>query len=168
MKRTLLCSVLSLFSFLLYAQDANVSVSNLTSNCYYAGYDTATHKVTGLNFEVLADGDNSSNIIPDFVVKAYLWATPAEDGQQPIYVATYNVSGFHQIGSRDFSNLTIDLSQVSDIPDGTYRLGIYVDANDDIPNPPDDPSDNTYLLQAGNGNNNIVYKAGGWGSDEGW
>lgn len=149
-----LFAMLILSTTTIMAQDANVALSNLSSNNYYAEYDENTMTVNDLAFTVTSDGNNSTNIISDFVVKAYLWAQPEESGQDPVYVATFNIEDMPQMTARDYEVEQIDLSG-QDIPDGTYRLGLHVDANDDIANPPDDPDDNAYLIEAGNGDNEI-------------
>lgn len=121
-------------------EDANVSLSNLSSNSYFDSYDDNTKTVNGLNFLTLADGSNSSYVTPAFSIKVYIW-----DGSNPTFVKTFNCPGIYHFGSQTYSNETVDLSGLS-LPAGTYQLGIYVDADDDIPNPPDDPNDNAYLL----------------------
>lgn len=122
-------------------EDVNVSLSNLSSNNWFQNYDDNTKTVNNLNFEVLSDGNNSLDYVTPFVVKVYIY-----DGSNPTFVKSYNINDMNQLSALDFSNQTVDLSDLS-LPAGSYRLGIYVDANDDIPNPPDDPSDNASLLQ---------------------
>lgn len=121
-------------------EDANVSLSNLNSNSYFGSYDDNTKMVSDLNFMVLADGSNSSYVTPAFTVKVYIY-----DGSDPTFVKTYNDAGIYHFGSKTYSNESVDLSSLS-LPAGTYRLGVYVDADDEIPSPPDDPADNAFLL----------------------
>lgn len=138
------------------AQDANVSVSNLSNNVYYTGFDANTQVISGINFEVLSDGDDSNKIISDFEVSLYLIGCDANGnitGSNPVVIKTYSVSGFQQLHSIDYVDETVDLKQVSNIADGTYRLGVWVNSNDGVPNPPDDPSDNAFAMTLnGNGN----------------
>lgn len=131
-------------------EDVNVSLSNIASNNWFQSYDNSTKTVNDLNFMVLTAGTNSSNYVTPFVVKVYIW-----DGSNPHFVQTYSVNSANQMNALTFSNKTIDLSSLG-LPAGTYRLGVYVDGNDDIPNPPDDPSDNAYLLPG-----NINFTPGG-------
>lgn len=121
-------------------EEANVKLSNLSSNSYFNSYDDNSKMVNGLNFMVLVDGSNSNYVTPAFTIKVYIW-----DGSSPHYVKTFNDAGIYHFGSRTYSNESVDLSSLS-LPAGTYRLGVHVDADDDISNPPDDPNDNAYLL----------------------
>lgn len=129
--------------------DANVSLSNVTSNTYFDNYNDNTKMVNGLNFEVLCDGTNSDDVTNPFTIKVYIW-----DGSNPTFVETFNDPGINHFGGHEYTNKTVDLSSLQ-LPAGTYRLGVVVNADGDIPNPPDDPSDNAGLLEG-----NIVFTPG--------
>jgi|GEM_PF-1424967 len=134
-----------------FAQDANVSISNLSSNNGYSTYDNSTKMVSGLFFEVLSDGNNSNNIISTFQVSVYLLAcdnTGTPTSTTPIIAKTYIVSGMQQMHALDYSNESVDLTQTSNLPDGMYRMGVWVNSDGGVPNPPDDPSDNASLIQS--------------------
>ena len=144
--------------FAVAAQDANVILDGF--NSYYNTYDNNTKNITGIVVEVGADGTNSSNYISsDFLVSLYLLPcdnTGSVTGNTPIIIATYTVNGgtLHQMGTYTFSNQTVDLSQVSGLADGLYRMGAWVNSDPTgtgIGNPPDDPSDNAGLLQSNSG-----------------
>jgi hypothetical protein len=134
-------------------EDANVSLGNLSGNFYFDSYDNNTKTVKKLNFVVLADGTNSARVTPEFTIKVYIW-----DGSTPHFVKTFNDNGLYHFGSRDYVDQDIDLSGLQ-LPAGTYRLGVFVDADDDIPNPPDDGDDNAYLAAG-----DINFTPGGGGS----
>ncbi|HEY8399710.1 MAG TPA: CARDB domain-containing protein [Cytophagaceae bacterium] len=139
-------------------ENANVKLSNLSSNSYYTGYNESTGVISGINFMVLADGSNSNYYVPEFKVKLYLYKSNSD----PIfYIKTYTISDLKHMGGYTFEDIDIDLNEVDGLPAGTYRLGVHVDADDDIPNPPDKTDDNAYLLQNENGSNDIVFSGGG-------
>jgi hypothetical protein len=146
MKKILLS--LSMFAMMgaASAQNSNVSVSNLSSNSYYGGYNNSTKMITGINFEVLADLKTSSDdVLDDFEVSLYLW-----DGNNPIIIKTYTISGMHQASAMDYTNESVDLSKVNNLSDGQYRLGVWANSNIGIPQPPDDGSDNAFLIKVDN------------------
>src|ERR1700756_4076713 len=153
MKKIYLLASLA-FTLNAFAQDANVALSNLNSNNGYSGYDNSTKIVSGLFFEVLSDGNNSNNIISDFQVSIYLLACDNSGNptsSTPIIAKIYPVTGMQQMHALNYSNESVDLSQVSGLADGTYRLGVWVNSDNGVPNPPDDPSDNAGLLQSNTG-----------------
>ncbi len=140
------------------AQDANLSFGNLSS--YYNTYDNNTKMITGIELVVGADGSNSNNYISsDFETSLYLLAcdmSGSPTSSTPIIIATYTLTGgtLHQMGTYTWSNQSVDLSQVSGLPDGTYRMGAWVNSNasgNGIGNPPDDQSDNAGLMQGSGG-----------------
>lgn len=120
-------------------EDANVYVGNLSSSLYWDSYDDNTKILNNLNFSVYADGSNSNYVTPPFAIMVYVW-----DGSNPTFVQTYNDAGIYHFGARDYANQDIDLSDLQ-LPAGAYRIGVYVDANDDIPDSADDPGDNAAL-----------------------
>lgn len=143
-------SLLSGWSFGQTVEDANVLLGNLSGSLYWDSYNDNTKTVSNLNFSVYADGSNSDYVTPPFTIKVYLW-----DGSNPTFVHTYNDPGIHHFGGRDYQNQTIDLSDLS-LPAGSYRLGVFVDADDAIPGSTDDPADNAYLAEG-----EINYTPGG-------
>jgi hypothetical protein len=153
MKKIYLLASLA-FTINAFAQDANVSLSNLNSNNGYASYDNSTKIVSGLFFEVLSDGNNSNNLISDFQVSIYLLAcdnSGSATSSTPIIAKIYPVHGMQQLHSLDYSNESVDLSQVSGLADGTYRMGVWVNSDGGVSNPPDNPNDNAGLIQSNAG-----------------
>jgi len=153
MKKIYLLASLA-FTINAFAQDANVSLSNLNSNNGYSGYDNSTKTISGIFFEILSDGDNSNNIISDFQVSLYLLEcdnSGSPTSSTPVIIKVYQITGMQQLHSLDYSNESVDLSQVSGLSDGTYRLGVWVNSDNGVPNPPDDPNDNAGLIQSNAG-----------------
>ncbi|MFL5729622.1 MAG: hypothetical protein ACJ75J_09075, partial [Cytophagaceae bacterium] len=146
-KIKLLCAVfMGMLSFA-QAQDANVSLSNISSNNGYTGYSNGT--ISGIYFEVLSDGNNSNNIISDFEVSLYLLpcnASGSTTGSNPIVIKTYSITNMQQLHSIDYDHESVDLNTVSGLSDGTYRMGVWVNSNIGVPQPPDDGSDNASLV----------------------
>lgn len=154
------------------AQNANVYFSNLGSNSYFTGYNTSTQVISGINFMLLADGTNSTFTVPSFKAKLYLLECDNSGtaiSSTPFYIATYTVNNLKQMGSVTYENESVNLNQASGLPSGTYRLGIHVDADDNIPNPPDNTDDNAGLFTLnGDGNKSesiITFTAGNTGGD---
>jgi len=153
MKKIYLLASLA-FTVNAFAQDANVSLSNLSSNNGYSSYDNNTKIISGLFFEVLSDGNNSNNIISDFQVSIYLLPcdnSGSPTSSTPVIAKIYPITGMQQMHALDYSNESVDLSQVSGLADGTYRMGVWVNSDGGVPNPPDDPSDNAGMLQSNAG-----------------
>lgn len=153
MKKIFTIAAAALLSGMVWGQtveDANVLLGNISGSLYWDSYDDNTKIVSNLNFSVYADGTNSDYVTPAFTIKVYIW-----DGSNPTFVYTINDPGIHHFGGRDYQNIDIDLSDLQ-LPAGSYRLGVYVDADDDIPSSVDDESDNAYLAPG-----NINYTPGG-------
>lgn len=161
MKTKLFNKLLKLAAFMpamALAQDANLTLDGF--NSYYNTYSNSTKNITGIVIEVGADGTNSNNYISsDFQVSLYL-LTCDVSGQvtssSPIIIATYTVFGnsLHQMGTYTFSNQTVDLSQVSGLTDGMYRMGAWVNSDPNgtgIGDPPDSQNDNAGLLMSSGG-----------------
>ena len=153
MKKIFTIATAALLSGMTWGQtveNANILLGNVSGSLYWDSYDDNTKIVSDLNFSVYADGTNSDYVTPAFTIKVYLW-----DGSNPTFVQTINDQGIHHFGGRDYQHLNIDLSGLG-LPAGSYRLGVYVDADDAIPSPPDDENDNAYLAPG-----NINYTPGG-------
>lgn len=133
--------LLSAAAFGQTVENANILLGNLSSNLYWISYNDNTKIVNDLNFSVFADGSSSDYVTPAFTIKVYIW-----DGSNPTFVRTYNDPGIYHFGGREYANQDIDLTDLQ-LPAGSYRLGVYVDADDDIPSSDDDDSDNAYLTQ---------------------
>lgn len=132
---------------------ANIYPSNLNSNMYFDNYNDNSKTIEGLHFMVLTDGNNSSNSTPAFVVKIYLLV---QGTSTPIFVKTIDFpNGQHELSSTTW-NVDVDLSNVPNLSSGSYRVGIFVDGDEDVSEPDED--DNTILFQesinftAGSGN----------------
>src|SRR5688572_10078322 len=117
MKKSLLFLTFFLSAFgILSAQDANVSLSNLSSNNGYSSYDNSTKTISDIFFEILSDGDNSNNTMSDFEVSLYL--LPCDNGgsptsSTPIVIKVYQITAMQQLHAIDYTNENVDLSQVS-------------------------------------------------------
>jgi len=112
--------------------NANVYPSNLEENMYFETYDATTRTINGLTFLVLSDGDNSQYVTPAFTVKLYLY-----DGEDPVFFRTFRENGIFHMGSKEYTNLSVPLGDI-DIAPGTYRLGVYVNADKDFEENGDD------------------------------
>jgi hypothetical protein len=131
-------------------KSADVYPSNLDSNMYFDRYDDATKTISGINFLVLADGDNSRDRTPAFTIKLYLLVP---GGNVPIFVGTFEADGISHMGSLEYKDESVDLSRVEGLKSGTYRLGVYVDADNSIKEP--DEGNNATLFRG-----EIAYTSG--------
>lgn len=121
-------------------KDCNVYPSNLEENMGFESFDPATNTIKGAYFMVLADGENSEYATPPFAVKIYLY----QADQDPIFIKTYNLDGIKHFASFEFTKENINFSELN-VPEGTYRVGIFVDADDSIQ---EDASDNAILFRS--------------------
>ena len=121
-------------------KDANVYPTNLEENMWFDGYDATSRTIKGINFMVLCDGDNSKDRTPAFTVKLYLY----QAGKDPIFIKTYNLDGISHMGSQEFKNVSVTFSD-ADVSPGAYRLGLFVDADDDLK---EDNNDNAILFKS--------------------
>jgi len=121
-------------------KDCNVYPSNLEENMGFESFDPATNTIKGAYFMVLADGENSEYATPPFAVKIYLY----QANQDPIFIKTYNLDGIKHFGSFEFTKENINFSELN-VPEGTYRVGIFVDADDSIQ---EDADDNAILFRS--------------------
>ena len=112
--------------------NANVYPSNLEENMYFESYDASSKTIKGITFQILCDGDNSTYVTPAFTVKLYIW-----DGQSPVFFKTFDEKSIFHMGSKEYKSLDISLADV-DLSAGTYRLGVYVNADKDFEENPDD------------------------------
>ena len=158
------------------AQDANLTISNF--NSFYDSYNTGTKVISGIQVEVGADGDNSDNFISsDFETSLYLLpcnssGTPI--GSTPIIVSVFVLPGgtLNHFGTYTWTGQSVDLSQVSGLADGMYRMGAWINSDPDgngIGNPPDDQNDNAGLIQSSAGTSSgsvINFTAGSTNSIE--
>ncbi|MGZ3861568.1 MAG: T9SS type A sorting domain-containing protein [Bacteroidia bacterium] len=159
MKKSLLLLAACIgFGASVMAQDANLSLGNLSS--YYDTYDTSTKTISGIVLVVGADGSNSNNYITsEFETSLYLLPCDISGnvtGNTPIIISVYMLPGntLHQMGTYTWSNQSVDLTQVWGLADGLYRMGAWVNSNASnhgIADPPDDQSDNAGLLQSSGG-----------------
>jgi hypothetical protein len=142
MKAIKLILVIVLFGSRLLSQntkECNVYPSNLEENMWFNGYDASKHLIKGVHFMVLSDGENSKDITPAFTVKLYLYQKEAE----PIYIKTFELEGLYHMGSKEYKNINVSLADI-EIPNGTYRLGVHVNADQSFK---EDASDNAMLFK---------------------
>lgn len=116
--------------FALQSSAIDIKPSNLNSNIYFDSYDDVTKTIKGVKFSVLTDGTNSNNHTGPCTIKLYFLVQGTED---PIFIKTFNVQdGLKELTATEWGPLDVDLSQLTNIPTGTYRLGIYVDADEQV------------------------------------
>ncbi|MFM7021795.1 MAG: CARDB domain-containing protein [Flavobacteriales bacterium] len=119
-----------------FSQSLDLAPSNLGSNIYFDNYNEQTKTLEGIHFMILEnDGNNSQDVVPDFTVKLYVY----KNANEYYFIKTFNVTNFHEISARTFGDydngqprIDIDLSTISAITSGTYKLGVYVDADEEI------------------------------------
>ena len=110
---------------------------------YFESYDPATKTIKGIYFMVLSDGDNSQDKTPEFKVKLYLIPAGSTSESDAIIVKTYELPGQYHMGSREYKNVSLNLSALELAP-GTYRLGVWVNAEKDFT---EDETDNAMLFK---------------------
>jgi len=132
------------------AQNANVSLSDIDAKNGYGAYNSSNKTITGIYFNVLSDGTNSTFVLSDFQVSLYL--LPCDNSgnttsSTPIIIKTMTVSGMQQLHGVNYTDQSADLSTAG-LADGQYRLGVWVnsDPSTGIPQPPDVGADNAYLV----------------------
>jgi hypothetical protein len=161
MKKTLLHFVLFMAASVgLTAQDCDVTMSNLSGNAGYVWRSTGPNPgMTGIYWEVLTtNGTNSSYVVSDFECAIYLTQCDANGtaiGPDKFILKSYVVSGLTQFGTKSFSGKSVifpssGTNPFSSVPTGMYRAGIWINSNSAIPEPPDNPSNNLYLIRDDN------------------
>ncbi|HRE73960.1 MAG TPA: hypothetical protein PLR45_04680 [Flavobacteriales bacterium] len=120
-------------------EDANVYPTNLEENMWWESFDSNTRTFKGVNFMVLSDGNNSEHLISPFNVKLYLY----QAGKDPIFIKTWRIENMKHFMSKEYKNLTISFKDI-DVPSGTWRLGLFVDADDEVK---EDNGDNAMLFK---------------------
>jgi hypothetical protein len=121
--------LIALFSFGSNAQGVDIYPSNLPDNTYFGKYDDNTKTISGINFLCLTDGNNSKTRTAAFSVKLYLLVPGTSE---PIFVKTIETDGQYHMSSREFKDLSVDLTDIPGLSIGTYRLGVYVDSEKEI------------------------------------
>jgi hypothetical protein len=102
--------------------------------------------ITDITIDVV---NNGSSYAFSFDVSMYLY----EPNSQTVYViGTQSVNGLSANSLITISNWDIDINNTPNIPSGTYRLGVWVDSDDD--NSESDEDNNAALLSG-----NISYTA---------
>jgi hypothetical protein len=110
----------------------NLSPSNLESNIWWDRYDDKTRTIHNVNFMILTDGNNSEDRTGAFKVKLYLYnAEQYAVDKKVYYIKTYEIESMQHMGAREANNQKISFMD-QDIPPNTYRLGIHVDADNEI------------------------------------
>jgi hypothetical protein len=141
---TLFAFIISHLCFAQSIKDANIYPSNIESNMWFESYDAQTMTIKNLNFMVLADGNNSKDRTGAFVVKLYMYNKEKYEAEKTvIYVQTYELDGIYHMGSHEWKNKNISIKGFGLTP-GVWRLGIMVDADDQIK---ENDSDNALLFQ---------------------
>lgn len=126
-------------------EDANLSVSNIDNNCWFESYDDSKRTISNLNFMALCDGNNSEYRTNPFVIKLYLYNKEKYEATQEVYyIKTYEVPYMKHFASWEVKNANINFCDI-DVEPGVYRLGFYVDADNQIKE--SDENDNMVLFQ---------------------
>lgn len=136
--------MLSVGLFAQQTKPTNVYSTNLEENMYFNKYDDATKIVSGIHFLILSDGDNSRDVTPAFTVKLYLLPEGKTSREDLIIIKTYELDGLYHMGSREYKNEQVDLSKIKGLSSGTYRMGLWVNADASFE---ENTSDNAYLFQ---------------------
>ena len=121
-------TVLVFTSFSQATKPANVYPSNLEENMYFEKFDAKSNEIKGLNFLVLSDGNNSKDKTPAFDVTLYLMPVGKTSAEDIIIVKVYPLEGIYHMGSHEFKNEIVSLSDFTITP-GAYRLGVWVNSN---------------------------------------
>ncbi|HEX8547216.1 MAG TPA: CARDB domain-containing protein [Cytophagaceae bacterium] len=133
------------------ATDANLYPSNLGGNTYFDSYDNNTKIISGINFSSLSDGTSNTLSTNPFKIKLYLLVKGTTTN--PIYVKTIDVAnGQKHVTEVQYKDLTVDLKAITGLASGTYRMGIYVDADKNVT---ESNEDDNFVLFGGD----IVYSA---------
>jgi hypothetical protein len=127
----MLLSALQVFSQTI--KECNIYPTNLEENMYFDSFDAKTNTLKGVYFMVLSDGENSEYITPEFTVKLYLF----QNGKDPIFIKTFEEKGIYHFGKKEYNNLDIQIN-TEGIDPGTYRVGIYVNADNSFKENKDD------------------------------
>jgi hypothetical protein len=114
-------------------KECNIYPTNLEENMYFDSFDAKTNTLKGVYFMVLSDGENSEYITPEFTVKLYLF----QNGKDPIFIKTFEEKGIYHFGKKEYNNLDIQIN-TDGIEPGTYRVGIYVNADNSFKENKDD------------------------------
>ena len=128
-KLLLLALFLSGYCFSQTVENANVYPSNLEDNMYFSSFNQAVNTIEGLNFIVLADGNNSQHVTPAFDVSIYIMPEGSSSREDLIIVKNYPLSGIYHFGKHEFKNESINLNETAGIQPGRYRVGIWVNSN---------------------------------------
>jgi len=141
--KNLFLSILGIliFAFVVKSQD-------LTINQFNLGYDynPSTGIISNLYFSVV-NADNTEDISWSFNV-AVLLSDP-NDPNTVFEADRLELSSLSASSSVPISDWDIDLNNVSGLPSGDYRLGIYVDIDDDI-SETDENNNYYYISSQGN------------------
>lgn len=145
MKKLFLALVLiAITTIQLNAQkDANIRIMNL--QCWWDSYDAKTMTIKNVNVMVGADGDNSKDKTGPLKVKLYLYNKEYYDANKEVfYVKTWSIESLWHMGTHEWKNQNIKISGFG-IPPGTWRLGVYADADNEIKEA--NENDNTGLME---------------------
>ncbi|MFN3916214.1 MAG: hypothetical protein ACK4K0_00615 [Flavobacteriales bacterium] len=123
----------------------NLSPSNLESNIWWERYDDKTRTIHNVNLMILTDGNNSEDRTGAFKVKLYLYNAEQYTAEKKIYyIKTYEIESMKHMSAREANNQTVSFLD-QDVPPNTYRLGIHVDADNEIAET--NENDNTMLFK---------------------
>ncbi len=141
--KNLFLSILGIlsFAFVVKSQDLTIGQFNLGYD-----YDPSTGTISNLYFDVL-NIDNTEDINWSFNV-AVLLSDP-NDPSTIFEADRLELSSLSASSSVPISNWNIDLNNVSGLPSGDYRLGVYVDIDDDI-SETDENNNYYYISPQGN------------------
>ncbi len=141
--KNLFLSVLGIlfFTFVVKSQDLTIDQFNLGYD-----YDPSTGIISNLNFSVM-NIDNTEDINWSFNV-AVLLSDP-NNPNTTFEADRLELNSLSASSSVPISNWDIDLNNVSGLPSGDYRLGIYVDIDDDI-SETDENNNYYYISPQGN------------------
>lgn len=125
-------------------ENANLHVSNISSNIWFEKYDDTKRIIYNVNFMALCEGNDSKKKTEPFVIKLYLYNKEIYEAEKKVfYIKTYEVPGISHFGSWEVKGGTVNFYDV-DVPPGVYRLGFQIDPENVIP---EDKKDNAILFE---------------------
>ncbi len=142
-------------------QDADVTMKNAQGDAGYV-YNSTTRTVSGCFFKPIAGaGSNTSAYVNDFEVSLCLVSCNASGITTPgahLYKAiSYVVQGLQQTQFASFSNKGFVIANLGAFtpPPGTYRLMVWINSNGGVASPPDDTTNNKFVIKDTNFNTDV-------------
>lgn len=121
----------------------DLEIGNISAG--FNSYDNNGDKIIrGIYFTMLNNGNSSAG---SFVVKIFLLNT--NDYNDGYEIRSISRSGQGGNTAVDVTNINIDLKTISGLPDGQYRLNVFIDADNDV-SETDENNNRLFLTTMGN------------------